>query len=137
METLEPNMYVRTKKAIGKVYQICKNEKNEDGTIYNKFILNTNDRLEICDTDLVVKASHNIIDLIEVGDYVNGYKIVRRFVNIRNGKKLLIALEKEEGYEYSNNLNDYMCDDSIHIYNEDIKSIVTSQQFESMQYEVK
>ena len=137
METLEPNMYVRTKKSIGKVYQVCKNEKNEDGTIYNKFILNTNDRLEICDTDLVVKASHNIIDLIEVGDYVNGFKIIRRFVNIHNGKKLLIALEKEEGYEYSNNLNDYMGDDSIHIYNEYIKTIVTKEQFESMQYEVK
>lgn len=34
MKILEPNMYVRTKKAIGKVYQICKKEKNEDGTIY-------------------------------------------------------------------------------------------------------
>ena len=84
-----------------------------------------------------VIASHNIIDLIEVGDYVNGFKVIRRFVNIHNGKKLLIALEKEEGYEYSNNLNDYMGDDSIHIYNEDIKTIVTKQQFESMQYEVE
>ena len=119
METLEPNMYVRTKKSIGKVYQICKNEKNEDGTIYNKFILNTNDRLEICDTDLVVKASHNIIDLIEVGDYVNG-------VEIENFKII-------DGEIYAHSFDDEI----LVIFNKDnVKSIVTKQQFEAIKYEI-
>lgn len=40
--------------------------ENED---YNSYAYNKNN---ILFEDLVVKASHNIIDLIEVGDYVNG-----------------------------------------------------------------
>lgn len=67
----------------------------------------------------IIKSSPNIIDLIEVGDYVNGI-----YVNI---------IEKEQkrvGYE------SYYGDEDIFFYNEDIKSIVTKEQFEAMQYKV-
>lgn len=55
----------------------------------------------------VIKVSDNLIDLIEVGDYVNG-----EYVD-------LFSLDY-----YKN-------------YSERIKSIVTKEQFESMKYEVK
>ena len=77
------------------------------------------------DENKVIKASHNIIDLIEVGDYVNGYKVIDMqnliCFNANPGKPLL-------GIEA---FNDYW--ELVEI---DIKSIVTKEQFEQMQYKV-
>lgn len=61
-----------------------------------------------------LKASHNIIDLIEVGDYVNGYKV-------RGTSVSTLLLD---------NFN------MIKIEDYEIKSIVTKEQFESMSYKV-
>ncbi len=74
----------------------------------------------------VLKVSENIIDLIEVGDYVNGY------------------LVKDIDYAFDdvvmNNKNarrvPYI-DCNKNNYIEDIKSIVTKEQFESVKYEVE
>ena len=71
----------------------------------------------------IIKSSPNIIDLIEVGDYVNGEKITG-IGKDRNDEKIIY-------YEIP---SDYGEDD---FKNEDIKSIVTKEQFESMEYEVK
>ena len=60
------------------------------------------------------EPSFNIIDLIEVGDYVNGYKV-------RGTSVSTLLLD---------NFN------MIQIDEEDIKSIVTKEQFESVQYKV-
>lgn len=70
-----------------------------------------------CEIDnIVLKSSPNIIDLIEVGDYVNG-----EFVE-----------------EIKNNViyNNYNCFGAPYtrIEEEDIKSIVTKEQFEAMEY---
>lgn len=54
----------------------------------------------------IIKSSPNIIDLIQVGDYVNGILITIRMI------------------------------DNIGMYFNDIKSIVTKEQFESMEYNV-
>jgi hypothetical protein len=62
------------------------------------------------------KASNNIIDLIEVGDYVNGL-IVNDIVTDVDGTKTF-NLFKQSSY----------------FGNEDIKSIVTKEQFKSMEY---
>ena len=62
----------------------------------------------------IIKASHNIMDLIEVGDYVNGDRVTQvtsRYVEVCYGRD--------------------SCD---FINEEDIKSIVTKEQFESMKY---
>ena len=87
---------------------------------------------EMCDGDLIFttngywgkeqikKSSPNIIDLIEVGDYVNGYKVLN--VLDFNDNSKMISLEKI----YDNKIAE-----------EDIKSIVTKEQFESMEYKVK
>ena len=58
-----------------------------------------------------LKASNNIIDLIEVGDYVNGYLIIRKTTTLLT--KQLSDIKPNE-----------------------IKSIVTKEQFSSMEYKV-
>lgn len=73
----------------------------------------------------IINASYNIIDLIEVGDYVNGEKIIETSID-RCGRKFLI-------YGYDNGDRQV----AITIYKEDIKSIVTKEQFKNMEYEVK
>ena len=65
----------------------------------------------------IIKASYNIIDILEIGDYVNGgqvREIKKGYIRIRGGKSL---------WEYLDNLKD-------------IKSIVTHEQMEQMAYKV-
>ena len=99
--------YVRTKKGeIGKITYISK---------YNTAITTdytTNPTIAKCvSISNIIKSSPNIIDLIEVGDYVNG---------------LLI---KSIGDKF------YNCGHTL-VYFKNIKSIVTKEQFESMKYKV-
>ena len=62
------------------------------------------------DEDKIVKASYNIIDILEVGDYVNGYEVT----------------SKDQFLGFGNH-DWYMLDNEI-------KSIVTKEQFSSMEY---
>ena len=66
----------------------------------------------------IKKHSFNIIDLIEVGDYVNGSYVEGFIEKNKFQNKLIIT----EGGMIDNN---------------DIKSIVTREMFESMEYKVK
>jgi len=117
---LEVGMYVRTNLGIAK---IISSEKNHLG---NEFLLDK----EIIDThedyytnymydykfylEQIIKTSHNIMELIEVGDYVNG-------------EKVLLA---NEGHIKVGTGRDYI------VFNNEkfIKSIVTKETFESMSY---
>lgn len=63
----------------------------------------------------VIKARDNLIDLIEVGDYVNGYRVTYVYPN-------LIKVDSTDIWE---------------IHPHDIKSIVTKEQFASVKYEVE
>lgn len=96
---LEVGMYVRTKK--GKIYKFdTNNSMAKNGA--KKYMVN---------------CSYNLIDLIEVGDYVNGYRVTQvtnRYVEICYGRD--------------------SCD---FINEEDIKSIVTKEQFESIKYSLE
>lgn len=74
----------------------------------------------------ILKHSFNIIDLIEKGDYVNGYRVVETMENMQTGT---IHLEMTSDYT-----NPEIGDCTI--YNKDIKTILTKEQFESMEYEV-
>lgn len=78
------------------------------------------------DEDKIVKASYNIIDILEKGDYVNGY-IVEEIKRGYDGKIWIDNGTRgyDEGGEYI-----------IWKRNEDIKSIVTKKQFENMAYKV-
>ena len=72
----------------------------------------------------IIKSSPNILDLIEVGDYVNGYEVRDISYYGVPSSKTLLELDKWLGNCYKK------------IANEDINSILTKEQFESMEYKV-
>ena len=112
MNKLEVGMYVRYKNGIGKI--VAK---------YVKGILLDKGKGGYFRTECVdiLKASHNIIDLIEVGDYVNGFPVVE--IPYMDNGKIVYKLH------CGNNL--LICNE-----NHNIKSIVTKEQFEAIKYEV-
>ena len=65
------------------------------------------------------------IDLIEVGDYVNGYKV--SFVDEEPVLGKFVQCDYVVQYGTTNHYR---------FYEKDIKSIVTKEQFESMEYKV-
>ena len=77
------------------------------------------DETFILDENDVIKSSPNIIDLIEVGDYVNGWKITT--IDKRNNK---LYAEYDDGYLIQA------------ISKKNIKSIVTKEQFSQIEYKV-
>lgn len=83
--------------------------------LYNDFILYENN---------IKKSNPEIIYLVEVGDYINGVEVI----NLADGIHL----------EFANNVS--YVDVGLSTYRdghiEGIKSIVTHEQFESMQYKV-
>ena len=84
-------------------------------------------------TNLVVIHSKNIIDLIENGDYVNGEKVVDIFEMFNNeekfiGKRLLTEYRRAQ---YTG------IDNRYYTYEQDIKTIVTKEQFKSVEYIVE
>jgi hypothetical protein len=111
--------YVRIKNGdIGKI-------KENDGELI-KYCVGTLYGIDLdrnCLDREVLKSSPNIIDLIEKGDYVNGEKVL--FIT-KNGNTRL----------------EVVCSDGKNMlgwrsYKEkEFKSIVTKEQFESMQYKV-
>lgn len=106
--------YVRSK--LGSIGKITKIEDNK--FLYeNKTLITWIGR--------VTKHSFNIIDLIEVGDYVNGYKVISVDKNAPENCIECIELDRNNAYEYQ------------FISSKDIKSILTHQQFEANAYKVK
>lgn len=76
--------------------------------------------------DEIVEHSPNLIDLIEVGDYVNGSKVLDVMENMKTRE---VHLEMTVNYT-----NEELGDCTI--YNKDIKTIVTKEQFEPISYKV-
>ena len=155
---LKVGMYVRNENGISKYLGLGKdvltnNESNQFKYYANQHLFDRNifdvghdwgdtlsdEEFKNIDKYIEKEPSYDVIDLIEVGDYVNGYKVVRIFTNVFNNQKVLVCSqnEKEEDFDYSDDISDYMSDEFIHIYNEDIKSIVTKEQFNSVKYEVE
>ena len=81
----------------------------------------------------VIKSSPNIIDLVEVGDYVNGCLIVEISKDpfIKGQINLWTNMIISEGEPFP---NEYY---KAKILEKDIKSIVTKEQFESMEYKIE
>ena len=104
---LEVGMYVRTKGGfIDKIISFKSTISNDYVELEDEYYANKKD---------ILKASNNIIDLIEVGDYVNG--------------ELVEYIEVDSYKDYVIN-NGYWCNQ------ENIKSIVTKEQFSQMEYKV-
>ena len=119
---LEVGMYVRYKK-YGQIEKIIEYKEYE---VYGEIKVKINGFKHYKKNLLkhIKKASHNIIDLIEEGDYVNGKRV--GFINDSDYyKDIFLSEDYEEPYETM----------IVKTY-KDIKSIVTKEQFESMQYKV-
>lgn len=119
---LEVGMYVRLKRNQG----IAKIEDYEE--YVKRFVLDEvigdewGEETCLLDLDDVLKASHNIIELIEEGDYVNGMKVNN------------IAIE--DGLIYLHMDADDCLHESTMLTGDEIESIVTKEQFKQMQYKV-
>ena len=114
---LKEGMYVRTKEGlIDKViidYKGCCNSPNCN-------CKHVSCEHNYYDEKDIIKSSDNLIDLIEVGDYVNGLPVTR------------ICIDGETNEKYLNmygSISDWT--------NEDIKSIVTKEQFKAMKYTIE
>ena len=114
---IEVNDYVRTKN--GRIFRwssLCTTDI-EDYMEHTRKILFIEDE---------IKSSPNIIDLIEVGDYVNGHYVE--------------GVEKVPNEEVYKVIITSTCDgmdgETLNIYKEEIESIVTKEQFSSMEYKI-
>ncbi len=124
-DKIEVGEYVRTKKGIGKIldikmFQTKMHGKNDVAYLIDICII------KYISKTIFIKHSKNIIDLIEVGDYVNGYKILNITEIDNNKDKKVFTIFKNGKTEF------------VDIWeNKDINSIVTHEQFENINYEVK
>ena len=117
---LKENMHVRTKD--GEIHKIK--------SINDEYIKYENDfGIPYESKEYIVKASYNIIDILEKGDYVNGSKVIDISI-IGKDKEKWVWVEQMEDTD-----NKYG-DDYVGYNNEQIKSIVTKEQFESMSYRI-
>lgn len=125
---LEVGMYVRTKD--GYIAKYDNSKHNCSGKYYGFASTIRDMRWEEYDDDCflweselknISKSSYNIIDLIQVGDYVNGHRVI--FVN----ETFTYASVEVETSGVAN------CEI---IPKKDIKSIVTHEQMEQIAYKV-
>ena len=119
--------YVRTKNGyIAKVIEIRDRFIWFDNCVYkNSGIPNYGINKET-QFHIITKYNHNLIDLIECGDYVNGM-LVQKIAEpslVNDYKKLIYCNECKGSYEGIFN-------------NNEIKTIVTHEQFNSVMYKVK
>lgn len=124
---LDVGMYVRTKNHNGFPGGIGKIEKIEDDETHKTSWITLDRSLDgrsfLVIKQEIVKASHTLLGndkepcLIEAGDYINGYFVLN--VLDFNDNTRILSLERI----YDNKITE-----------EDIKSIVTKEQFESMEY---
>ena len=121
---LRENMYIRTKDGIIDKVIIDYNGHCANPNCEYKHISCAKNYY---DEDKIVKASYNIIDILEVGDYVNGMEVTR-ISGTRYDKNDLHCYCEHNGNE---NWQQVM----IPVKN--IKSIVTKEQFEEMSYKIK
>ena len=134
---LKEGMYVRTHQGIAKIVEkpnisvVVWNDRkviyvDENGhpvpTSFNFFVFE----------DEITVFSFNIIDLIQVGDYVNGMCVIAK----DSDNRLYVAEDLGEPYyrEFYNGCFDYTL---LETDNFKIKDIVTKEQFNSMKYVVE
>ena len=109
MEDIKVGDYIRAKYGI-----ITQIETIKDTVVWTNEFIDIYHRYNegIIEKRDIIKHSPNITDLIEVGDYVNGFYVINKPFNQR------IHTEFDDFFE------------------EDIKSVVTKEQFDSIKYEV-
>ena len=128
MKEIKVGEYVRTNK--GKIFIFAWLENSDEKRYTNKVLLGNGKIFEnkfyyFDDGEEIVKHSKNIIDLIEVGDYVNGYKVISIDINAPNDCKECIELDRNNTYEYQ------------WISRNEIKTILTHEQYQANCYTVE
>ena len=115
--------YVRTKYGIAKYIERKFDVYGDYHYMLDSYVTNYVDAPanDIARRD-IIKSSPNIIDLIEVGDYVNGEKITGIGKDRNDEKIIYYEIPSDYGEDYYKN--------------SEIKSIVTKEQFESCMYKV-
>lgn len=128
---LEVGMYVRTKNGIFKIIKITKDLaywKHEKRVIQlDRNVPEYNYRFSFYKDENIFKGANfkdNIIDLIEKGDYVNGYKVSFKGDDYQPFVQCDYPVEEGSTNHYR-------------FYEKAIYSIVTKEQFESIKYEVE
>lgn len=107
---MEVGEYIRTKHSIGKFRNF--------GGLNNELVYFKNcDGLKCVNKDEVLKHSKNIIDLIELYDYVNNFLVFDIITYENDDKKIQLST-------------------GVLIGNNKIENVVTHEQFESRKYEV-
>lgn len=125
---ISEGMYVRFKDKRGSHYirKITSVNTEYPGKLYaGIYIDKTANNCNGVSLKNIINASHRLIDLIDKGDYVNGYKVLWVYnTEIAKSGPLYVVIDNHDDGE------------SI-IVEEDIKDIVTKEQFNSMKYVVK
>lgn len=106
---LKVGMYVRTH--TGRIEKIKTIEPYNEQKCVNGHTFSVN----------IIKASYNIIDLIEVGDYVNG-SCLKRIISLKDNE---MECQLDSNFDHI----------SI-ITNKDIETIVAKEQFEQIEYRI-
>ena len=123
MEEIKVNEYVRTKQGdIGKY--VIRQDIN--------FVETNNGFIGFDIENDIVKHSPNIIDLIEVGDYVNGIEVINIY---EKGQECFLGHCNEKTIELKNDIYETIPSEYL-ITNEQIKEVVTKEQFNQIKYEV-
>lgn len=108
---LQENMYIRTKYGI--IDKILKLNKSYVKGVSQK------DELYAYDIDNIVKASYNITDLISRFDLVNGHLVICKMYEDEKDIPTIIK-----------------CVGDYYFKEEDIKSVITHEQIEQIEYKV-
>lgn len=87
--------------------------RTKNGEIFKKPLYST--------SDIIVKSSPNIIDLIEEDDFINGMRITQIISN-KNG---VLECMKDSDYEFITTIT-----------NNEVKSVLTHEQFENWEYRI-
>ena len=103
-DKIEVGEYGRTN--FGKIIKFAWLEDSEGETIKNKVILIngnkvSNDFYYFHKEENIVKHSKQLIDLIEVGDFVNGYKVISVDYDVMNDTTECIELDLNSNYQYN------------------------------------
>ena len=118
---LEVGQFVRFKDKRGNTYirnikEVCNEQPHKS---WGAIIIDKNaNNVPYVSLKNIIKASYNIIDILEVGDYVNGDKIF----NIDDCKGAM----RQFYYDYENP------NDDVGHWQEEIKSVITHEQMEQM-----
>ena len=120
-DKLEVGMYVRTKhNGIGKIVEYINDPTHYFFKCYKLDRNCFNCEEYITKSDVILEPSHNIIDLIERFDLVNGHLVICKMYE--NEKDIPTIVK---------------CVGDYYFKEEDIKSIVTKEQMEQMAYKVE